>query len=200
MCSKIPEAPGPNVPGWRKTGVNMSHSHTTSSWLTCTASGYSVRPWSSSSTVYLWVCIRLCMSTDLTFRRLFFLTTASILVKTLSTSNHYDLSKKWCQNNTLTCAISKELWMQLWFPFPTFGIPFMKSSLGSLCAGNALRDGQDRLFVVFNCILSTGASLILSCSQLFTSCPSSFSLHVGNSFIVHEQFRRSRKHLRNWKD
>lgn len=34
----------------------------------------------------------------------------------------------------------------------------MKPSLGPLCAGNALRDGQDSLFVIFNCILSTGAS------------------------------------------
>ena len=62
----------------------------------------------------------------------------------------------------LTCAISKELWMQLWLPFLIFGgYPFMKSSLGSLRVGNALGDGQDRLFVILNCILSTGVPLFL---------------------------------------
>jgi hypothetical protein len=77
-------------------------------------------PWSFPLTIYQWVYLGFCMSTDLTFCRSFSLTIASILVKAFSNCNHYEnLSEEWCQNNMLTCAISKELWMQLWFPFPT---------------------------------------------------------------------------------
>jgi len=83
----------------------------------------------------------------------------------------------------------KRLWMQLWFPFPLSRYPsYIKLSLGSLCAGNALGDGEDGLFVIFNCILSTGASLVLSsCSQLFTSRPSSFSL-TSETYLLFPQF------------
>jgi len=78
----------------------------------------------------------------------------------------------------LTCAISKELWMQLWFPFPTVEVSLIhKVIIRVIVCWKCPRGREDGLFVIFNCILSTGASLVLSsCSQLFTSRPSSFPL------------------------
>ena len=163
----------------------------------------SLWPWSSSLIIYQQVRLRLCIGTDLTFLRSFSLTTASILVKAFSTC--VTIMKPFLKPDVR--AICLHVWSQknsgcnCDSTFPTFEISLIKSSLGSLCAGNALGDGQDGFFVVFNCILSTGVSLFcLSWFQLFIGCPSSFSLHVGNLFIVHVQFLKSRKRSRNSKD
>ena len=119
----------------------------------------SLWPWSSSLIIYQQVRLRLCIGTDLTFLRSFSLTTASILVKAFSTC--VTIMKPFLKPDVR--AICLHVWSQknsgcnCDSTFPTFEISLIKSSLGSLCAGNALGDGQDRLFVIFNCILSTGA-------------------------------------------
>ena len=135
------------------------------------------------------------MITDLTFHRLFSLTTASILVM-FSTCSHYEaLLKSDVRTICLHVRSQKNSGCNCDFLFPTIEIALIKSSLGSLCAGNALGDGQDSVFVIFNCILSTGASLFFhlslnySLAVLVFSCTSKthllFTYCSGNRESTH---------------
>ena len=73
--------------------------------------------------------------------------------------------------------------------------------LGPLCAWDAIRDGENSFIAFAHRVIPTGMSI--NCIIMFPPSEHEFYtfssiLQSANSFIAHEPYQKSRRHLRNW--